>query len=230
MIEQLSKREQEIIFHAGQGLVDKEIANVLHISLRTVGTYWERIRIKVGGGNRTACVVAILNQQAENIAREARIDKEDMDALLNVAEGIVLFTLDLNGKILSWNQGVLRVLGFAKDQFVGCNFSILFTPQDLAAGMPARELKRAAEGGLSLKGHYHIRADEVEIWIEGTLVAHFDEESKVRGFSIVLRDETVRKNQEKEIEQLRRQVLDVSKYEGFVVHSHFESTGAKITS
>ncbi len=221
-IEKISAREREVIAQASLGLADKEIAHALKISIRTVGTYWERIRLKTGGGNRTACVALILNEEAENRAREASIALQNIDDVLQVSEGFLFFAVDLQGKILDWTPGVFRMLGFSKKEFVGCSFSIIFSPADAKAGVPAQELNQATEQGHRLQGRYHIRSDGREIWVEGTLVAHLNEEGKARGFSIVLRDETLRKELELELELLRQQVLDRSEFEGFVVHSQLD--------
>ena len=47
-IPQLSPRELQLIEYATQGLTDTAIALKLGISEATVGTYWGRVRIKIG--------------------------------------------------------------------------------------------------------------------------------------------------------------------------------------
>ena len=53
---QLSKREESVLLLAAHGLTDKEIARHLELSQRTVGTYWERMREKLGRLSRTELV------------------------------------------------------------------------------------------------------------------------------------------------------------------------------
>ena len=58
---------------AAQGLTDQGIAHRLEISLATVGTYWGRIRIKIGPLSRTGLVetapdaIVLANEQAEEV-------------------------------------------------------------------------------------------------------------------------------------------------------------------
>jgi DNA-binding CsgD family transcriptional regulator len=47
-IPRLSAREQELVALVGQGRTDAQIASQLHISIRTVSSYLDRIRDKTG--------------------------------------------------------------------------------------------------------------------------------------------------------------------------------------
>ncbi|WP_025229448.1 PAS domain S-box protein [Fimbriimonas ginsengisoli] len=62
---QLSPRELQLIKFASEGLTDTAIAQRLGISEATVGTYWGRVRIKIGPYNRTELVSIHLRAQQE---------------------------------------------------------------------------------------------------------------------------------------------------------------------
>jgi len=47
-IEKLTDREMEVLEAIGQGLTTKQIAGKLHLSIKTIGTYRERIKEKLG--------------------------------------------------------------------------------------------------------------------------------------------------------------------------------------
>lgn len=57
---ELSLRETEIIVHIAYGFSDKEIANKLNISPRTIQTYVIRICLKLNARNRPHAVTKIL--------------------------------------------------------------------------------------------------------------------------------------------------------------------------
>lgn len=61
----LSTRERQLLQMAARGHTDQSIANTLGISLATVGTYWGRVRIKLGHANRTELVAKFLREHAE---------------------------------------------------------------------------------------------------------------------------------------------------------------------
>ena len=62
---QLSEREQQLIKLASKGQTDTAIAHRLGISEATVGTYWGRIRIKLGPYSRTELVSIVLKAEQE---------------------------------------------------------------------------------------------------------------------------------------------------------------------
>lgn len=53
-LDRLSPRERQVLSLASAGLLDKQIANELGITLNTLRTYWARIRSKVGEVPRSA--------------------------------------------------------------------------------------------------------------------------------------------------------------------------------
>jgi DNA-binding CsgD family transcriptional regulator len=52
----LSPREREVLDLAGQGMINKEIARELFISLETVKTHFTNIYIKLGARNRAHAI------------------------------------------------------------------------------------------------------------------------------------------------------------------------------
>lgn len=72
----LTPREEQVVFLAGQGLTDIEIGARLGIRPNTVAGYWLRMRLKLGAASRTA-VAAIY---AEEKAREATVERESLRA------------------------------------------------------------------------------------------------------------------------------------------------------
>jgi PAS domain S-box-containing protein len=75
---QLSPREQQLITFASEGLTDTAIALRLGISEATVGTYWGRVRIKIGPYNRTELVSIHLRMQQEEALDALRTENEQV--------------------------------------------------------------------------------------------------------------------------------------------------------
>src|SRR4051794_27220695 len=57
------------------------------------------------------------------------------------------FTTDPTGVITSWNTGAERLLGYQEAEIIGKHASILFTPEDIQAGVPQWELETARTEG-----------------------------------------------------------------------------------
>lgn len=74
----LSGRETQILGLAASGLLNKEIAAELDISLNTLSTYWKRIRAKQGDATRAALVASFVRDDIYHIEAEPKDDKAGM--------------------------------------------------------------------------------------------------------------------------------------------------------
>jgi PAS domain S-box-containing protein len=72
----LSERELQLLVLASQGCTDNAIAHRLGISLATVGTYWGRVRIKLGPLNRTELVAVFLQEQSQETLSLLRAENQ----------------------------------------------------------------------------------------------------------------------------------------------------------
>jgi PAS domain S-box-containing protein len=116
----------------------------------------------------------------------------------NVKEYAV-FMLDPSGRVVDWNVGAEHVLGYGSE-IVGQPFDIFFPEDDRKAGVPERELKKAADTGQASDDRWHVRKNGSYFWALGITTAMRDEHGTLRGFAKVIRDSTERKRFE---EQLR---------------------------
>jgi PAS domain S-box-containing protein len=204
--EHISDREREIVELASHGMTDKEIAKELNIAPGTIRTYWERVRAKTHTKSRSEAIARILGAELQGTIREAVQAREDRDVLLEEAEGYAVFSMDEEGIILDWNPGVFRVLGFNEHEFVGQSFNIVFTPDDVEAREPQREMQEAKTRGRCLERRYHVRRDGAQIWVDGTLVALRDEAGMLRRYSKIMRNDSERKSLEEEVQRLRARI------------------------
>jgi PAS domain-containing protein len=81
-------------------------------------------------------------------SNESLRSSEDRYRLL--VEGVndyAIFMLDPDGTVQTWNSGAERLKGFSAREIVGKSFSSFFTPEDVASGVPALDLARAAAEG-----------------------------------------------------------------------------------
>lgn len=82
--ESLSQRERQIMLLAAKGLTDAGIAQKLEISAATVGTYWGRIRAKVGHHSRTELVANYMREKASATLEEMRKQNQALQAELEL--------------------------------------------------------------------------------------------------------------------------------------------------
>jgi PAS domain S-box-containing protein len=125
--------------------------------------------------------------------------------LVDNVKDYAIFILDTNGRALTWNAGVLRMLGYSEEEFPGLEFYRLFRPgeQDGAA----REMQIAAANGRSDDERWHVRKDGSELWVTGVLTALRDEAGDLRGYAKIMRDTTLQKSAASEREELLQREL-----------------------
>jgi DNA-binding CsgD family transcriptional regulator len=97
----LSAREHEIVALAAQGKSDKEISQLLEISVGTLGTYWARIRNKLGLRWRTE-IVAHFVRWEHAAGQSGAGDRPELAALLD-ALGLSLTEFDGEGRVTYGN-------------------------------------------------------------------------------------------------------------------------------
>lgn len=110
--------------------------------------------------------------------------------MLESIKDYAVFATDTNGTIISWNVGAQRIFGYATEEILGKTFSILFTPEDVAAAVPQKELAKAAANGRAEDERWHLRLDKSRFWASGVVNPLKDEQGALRGFVKVARDET----------------------------------------
>jgi two-component system, cell cycle sensor histidine kinase and response regulator CckA len=120
-----------------------------------------------------------------DLASAARIQ-----LLVEQIQHFAIFMLTPDGRHATWNAGVERVLGYDEAEFLGQPGEILFTPEDVARGVPEAELETAREHGAASDDRWMQRRDGTRFWASGITTAVWDEAGKLLGFGKVLRDLT----------------------------------------
>lgn len=117
------------------------------------------------------------------------IDEGQLLRLLvkNVVDYAIL-VLDVDGRILTWNEGAERLNGYTEAEIKLQHFSVFYTAEDIEDGKPTRELKIALEKGKYEEEGWRIRKDGSRFWAHVTIAPIRDESQKHIGFSKVTRD------------------------------------------
>jgi PAS domain S-box-containing protein len=147
---------------------------------------------------------------------ELRLHPEERLRLIeeNVRD-YVIFVVDPEGKIASWNRGAERVLGYSEQEAVGMDCREIFTPEDRALGAVEAEREKARTTGRAEDERWHLRKGNVRFWGSGIMTALKDADGSLRGYAKIMRDETLRKvaedgriqAEEERLEQERRNAV-----------------------
>jgi PAS domain S-box-containing protein len=132
--------------------------------------------------------------RAERALRHA---EGQLRLIFESATDYAIFSTDTGDVVTTWNAGAERVFGWSEAEIVGRSADVLFTPEDRAAGVPARELARAAETGRAEDDRWHVRKDGTRFFASGVVTPIRD--GVVQGFTKVARDATTRKLAEEQL-------------------------------
>jgi two-component system, chemotaxis family, CheB/CheR fusion protein len=122
-------------------------------------------------------------------AEEAvRASEERLRLVIDSLEDYAIFALTPEGAISWWTAGAARMFGYPADEIAGQHFDVLFTPEDRAAGTPARELERARAGGRADDERWYVRKDGSRLYCSGVTTPLRDADTM--GFAKIARDLT----------------------------------------
>ena len=106
------------------------------------------------------------------------ISEQSKELFRLVAENVqdfAIFVADLEGRHVSWNPGVERLLGYDEAEWVGLHASLIFTPEDRQRRALEGEMETAMRQGRAEDRRWHVRKDGTRFWANGLLMLLRDE-------------------------------------------------------
>ena len=98
-----------------------------------------------------------------------------------------LILLDAEGRIAGWFPGAQRTFGYTAVEVLGQHVSILFTPENIEAGMVEYEQEVAKADAEAEDDRWMLRKDGGRFWATGVLTPIRDANGKLVGFGKLLR-------------------------------------------
>ncbi|HET7229963.1 MAG TPA: PAS domain S-box protein [Longimicrobium sp.] len=121
-----------------------------------------------------------------------------------------IFALDAGGRVLRWSPGAQAVTGWGEEDVLGIHFSNFYIADDVALGLPERELRRARQNGRDESEGWRVRKDGTRFWAQVITTALLDGGGRLSGYGRLVRDTTERIRAE---EALR---LSEAKFSGII--------------
>jgi PAS domain S-box-containing protein len=117
---------------------------------------------------------------------------------INAVSDYEIIMLDLQGKVLTWNTGAEQLKGYRAEEVIGSHFSRFYTPEDVRAGQPERELQTATAHGRAEEEGWRVRKDGSKFWARVVVTAVRDKAGQLIGFAKIARDLQVERQAEEE--------------------------------
>lgn len=124
-----------------------------------------------------------------------------------------IYLLDEDGRVASWNTGAERIKGYTEAEIVGQHFERFYTPEDRAAGEPAKALETARREGRYEREAWRVRKDGSRFLASVVIDAIRDTDGRLIGFAKITRDVTERARVQQELEQARERLFQSQKME-----------------
>lgn len=149
-----------------------------------------------------------------------RLGEAHMRLVAQSTKNVAIITLDDAGRITTWNAGAQRIFGYEEAEAVGRPIDIIFTAEDVDAGVPRTELELARRTGHAAEDRWHRRKDGGRIYCTGSLNVMKD--ADFEGYAKIVRDITEqRRREDEQASQLEMTQADNTlKDEFFAVMSH----------
>jgi PAS domain S-box-containing protein len=148
------------------------------------------------GGALLLTDVVTARKEAEAALRES---EERLRMFVVGTKDYAFSMLDPEGRIVSWNEGARRIMGYEAAEVVGRHFSLFHGSDDIAANKAHGELQVALRDGKFEEEGEQVRKDGSRIWLNVLITPLTDEAGNLKGFSKIDRDISERKRAEQEL-------------------------------
>ena len=115
--------------------------------------------------------------------------------MIDNIDDFAIIQLDEKGIITNWNKEAEKIKGYNSGEVIGNNFKMLFSQEEQEKLLPERLLEEAREKGKATYNGLSVRKDGTIYWTDSVFTSLYDEAKKVIGFTKIIRDLNVTKNQ-----------------------------------
>ncbi|MHB9837435.1 PAS domain S-box protein [Paraburkholderia terrae] len=116
--------------------------------------------------------------------------------LVDAIKDYAITMLDSHGHIMTWSAGSTQVMGYMPHEVIGQPASLFYTPEDIAAGRPQRDLELAAREGRVEMEEWRVRKNGTIFWANIITTALRDPNGALQGFAKITRDMSRRRRLE----------------------------------
>ena len=181
-------------------------------SMRHLHSTGEVIRDEAGAPIRMLGVCLDVTERIK-AERALRQSEQSYRLLLRGVRDYAIYMLDPQGRVLSWNEGAVRIKGYEAEEVVGENYERFFIDEERAAGEPARALEIAAREGQYESQGWRVRRDGSRFYVNSVIDAIRNDAGDLVGFAKVTRDITEQHEAQVALEETREQLAQAQKME-----------------
>jgi PAS domain S-box-containing protein len=140
-------------------------------------------------------------------------DEQRFRLLVANVRDYAIYLLDPEGYVSSWNVGAQRFKGYLPNEIIGKHFSVFYTEEERAAGIPGKALQTALDEGKFEAEGWRVRKDGSKFWAHVVLDPVRNEQGVLVGFAKITRDITEKKQAAEALERANGALFQSQKLE-----------------
>jgi len=165
----------------------------------------QKVMIAAETALRKVTIVEDERTRAKNVLLAS---EERFRLLVDGVKDYAIIMLDVDGRVISWNEGAKRLKGWEEQEILGRHFSLFYPEQAVAASHPEQELEIAGATGQYEEEGWRVRSDGSQFMATVLITAIRDEFGKLKGFSKITRDITERKQAEETLKRYAQLLIE----------------------
>ena len=121
---------------------------------------------------------------------------EELNLLIDGAQGLAIYMLDPDGRVTIWNRGAERLKGWTEKEALGKPSSLFYPTDAVLAGKPEADIERVRRDGRLEEEDWRLRKDGSEFLASVSWTALYGDDGELRGFAKVIADITEKRSAE----------------------------------
>src|SRR5258708_32874584 len=94
------------------------------------------------------------------------IGEQQFQLVVSSIRDYAIFMLDPSGRVTTWNAGAQQMKGYLREEVIGKDISIFYTPEYVARGRPRALLDAALTEGRVEDEGWRVRKDGSRFWAD----------------------------------------------------------------
>jgi PAS domain S-box-containing protein len=123
----------------------------------------------------------------------ALTDAQRFQLIISAIRDYAIYMLDPHGKVTSWNKGAQQFTGYSSEDILGSHFSVFYTEEERAAGLPQQALDTALRDGKYEDEGWRLRKDGATYWASSIIDPIIADNGELLGYAKITRDITEHK-------------------------------------
>ncbi len=151
--------------------------------------------VRITGADGESYVWSIVENITDRLRaeEEQRLSLERFRLMTGGIKDHAIILLDADGKVLTWNDGAKRLMGYADAEIIGCSMDIFYDQDEVKAEKPRSLLTRSIANDVAEEEGWLLRQDRTSFWADMSVSCLHSEDGLVVGFVTIIRDITERK-------------------------------------